>query len=42
MFGGNDGDAALPIFLDENRMQYPANASNQLQLFENGTYFTRF
>jgi len=35
MFGGNKNDTVLPIFLDENRLQYPANASNQLQLFGN-------
>lgn len=35
MLGGNNNDAVLPFFLDENRLQYPANATNQLQLFGN-------
>lgn len=35
MLGGNNGDTALPVFIDENHLQYPANASNQLQLFGN-------
>ncbi|XP_022776121.1 BOI-related E3 ubiquitin-protein ligase 1-like [Durio zibethinus] len=33
MLGGNNGNAVLPIFLDENHLQYQTNASNQLQLF---------
>lgn len=36
MLGDNNGNAALPVFLNENRFRYPANAStNQLQLFGN-------
>ncbi|GAV61014.1 zf-C3HC4_3 domain-containing protein [Cephalotus follicularis] len=35
MLGGNDGNAVLPVFVDENRFQYQTNASNQLQLFGN-------
>ncbi|PON44843.1 E3 ubiquitin-protein ligase BOI [Parasponia andersonii] len=33
MLGGNNGNPVLPVFLNENRFQYPTNASNQLQLF---------
>ncbi|CAL8994210.1 unnamed protein product [Prunus brigantina] len=33
MLGGNNGNAMLPVFLDENRFPYPTNASSQLQLF---------
>ncbi|XWS63680.1 hypothetical protein CRYUN_Cryun06bG0122400 [Craigia yunnanensis] len=33
MLGGNNSNPVLPIFLDENRLQYQSNASNQLQLF---------
>ncbi|XVF02484.1 hypothetical protein REPUB_Repub04eG0179100 [Reevesia pubescens] len=33
MLGGNNSNPVLPIFLDENRLQYQTNASNQLQLF---------
>ncbi|KAK8659569.1 hypothetical protein V6N13_029769 [Hibiscus sabdariffa] len=35
MLGGNNSDPVLPIFLDENHLQYQnqTNASNQLQLF---------
>ncbi|XWS69027.1 hypothetical protein CRYUN_Cryun04dG0144400 [Craigia yunnanensis] len=33
MFGGNNSNPVLPIFLDENRLQYQSNASNQLHLF---------
>lgn len=36
MFGGNNGNHVLPIFVDENRFQHNANAPNpQLQLFGN-------
>ncbi|KAK8567678.1 hypothetical protein V6N13_105633 [Hibiscus sabdariffa] len=33
MLGGNDTNPMLPICMDENRLQYQTNASNQLQLF---------
>ncbi|XP_022726307.1 probable BOI-related E3 ubiquitin-protein ligase 2 [Durio zibethinus] len=33
MLGGNNSNPVLPIFLDENSLQYQASASNQLQLF---------
>ncbi|XVF43979.1 hypothetical protein PTKIN_Ptkin02bG0083800 [Pterospermum kingtungense] len=33
MLGGNNSNPVLPFFLDENRLQYQTNASNQLQLF---------
>ncbi|KAM7269615.1 hypothetical protein ACFE04_025112 [Oxalis oulophora] len=32
---GNSGNAALPVFIDENRFQYQSNASNQMHLFGN-------
>lgn len=35
MLGGENGNATFPVFIDENRLRYPANVSNQLQLFEN-------
>lgn len=36
MFGGNNSNHALPMFLDENRFQLNTNAPNhQLQLFGN-------
>ncbi|XP_052186408.1 uncharacterized protein LOC127797492 isoform X2 [Diospyros lotus] len=35
MLGGNNNATTLPIFLDENHLQYHVNASNQLQLFGN-------
>ncbi|KAK1376570.1 E3 ubiquitin-protein ligase BOI [Heracleum sosnowskyi] len=35
MFGGKNGNTTVPVFLDENRVQYPTNISNQLQLFGN-------
>ncbi|CAI0434677.1 unnamed protein product [Linum tenue] len=35
MLGGNSGNPLLPVFLDENRIPYQNNASNQLQLFGN-------
>ncbi|XAR48078.1 hypothetical protein NMG60_11030788 [Bertholletia excelsa] len=35
MLGGNNNKNVLPVFLDENQLQYNANASNQLQLFGN-------
>ncbi|CAK9182759.1 unnamed protein product [Ilex paraguariensis] len=35
MLGANNGNAADPVFLNQSHFQYPANASNQLQLFEN-------
>ncbi|KAM7251249.1 hypothetical protein ACFE04_023132 [Oxalis oulophora] len=35
MLGCNNGNAATPVFIDENCFQYPTNASNQLQLFGN-------
>ncbi|XP_057509749.1 E3 ubiquitin-protein ligase BOI-like [Actinidia eriantha] len=35
MFGGNNNNTVLPMFLDENRLQFQANASNQLQLLGN-------
>ncbi|XP_022951193.1 probable BOI-related E3 ubiquitin-protein ligase 2 isoform X1 [Cucurbita moschata] len=35
MLGGDNGNAMLPVFLDENRTQYQTNASGQLQLFGN-------
>ncbi|KAK8522499.1 hypothetical protein V6N13_115466 [Hibiscus sabdariffa] len=33
MLGGNDSNPMLPICMDENRLQYQTDASNQLQLF---------
>ncbi|KAK3017116.1 hypothetical protein RJ639_006966 [Escallonia herrerae] len=38
MFGGNTYNTAVPVSLDENCLQYPANTSNPLQLFENGDF----
>ncbi|CAL5349870.1 hypothetical protein CsSME_00036923 [Camellia sinensis var. sinensis] len=35
MLGGNNNNTVLPVFIDENHLQYHANASNQLQLFGN-------
>lgn len=35
MFGGNNGNRLLPVFLDENQFQCQTNATNQLQLFGN-------
>lgn len=35
MLGGENGNTTFPVFIDENRMRYPAKVSNQLQLFEN-------
>ncbi|KAK9277304.1 hypothetical protein L1049_006844 [Liquidambar formosana] len=35
MLGGNNSNPVFPVFLDENRFQYPTTASNQLQLFGN-------
>ncbi|KAL6956120.1 RING-type E3 ubiquitin transferase [Sarracenia purpurea var. burkii] len=35
MLGGNNNNTVLPVFIDENRLQYHTNASNQLQLFGN-------
>ncbi|CAK9155226.1 unnamed protein product [Ilex paraguariensis] len=34
MLGSNIGNEAIPVFLEENCFQYPANSSNQLQLFQ--------
>lgn len=42
MLGGNNGNPVVPVFLDENRFQYPTNASNQLQLFGNGEFLLAF
>lgn len=39
MLGENNSNSSVPVFLDENQLQYPPNASNQLQLFGNGEYF---
>ncbi|CAN0923975.1 Probable BOI-related E3 ubiquitin-protein ligase 3 [Linum grandiflorum] len=33
MLGGNSGNPMLPVFMDENRIPYQNNNSNQLQLF---------
>lgn len=38
MFGENNGNSSLPVFLDESHVQYPASAANQLQLFGNLSY----
>lgn len=35
MLGGNNSNPLLPVFVDENRMPYQTNPSNQLQLFSN-------
>ncbi|CAN1852900.1 Probable BOI-related E3 ubiquitin-protein ligase 3 [Linum perenne] len=35
MLGGNSGNPLLPVFMDDNRLPYQNNASNQLQLFSN-------
>lgn len=35
MFGGKNGKTTVPVFLDENHLQYSTNPSNQLQLFGN-------
>lgn len=35
MLGGNNSNPVFPVFLDENRFQYPTATSNQLQLFGN-------
>lgn len=35
MFGGSNTNSFVPVFLDENLLNYP---SNQLQLFGNGEY----
>ncbi|KAJ8773792.1 hypothetical protein K2173_008255 [Erythroxylum novogranatense] len=35
MLGGNNNNPLLPVFVDENRIPYQANASSQLQLFGN-------
>ncbi|KAF7829346.1 E3 ubiquitin-protein ligase BOI [Senna tora] len=35
MLGANNGNTMLPVFLDENQLQYQTNAANQLQLFGN-------
>lgn len=35
MLGGNNNNTVVPLFLDENHYQYPADVSNQLQLFAN-------
>ncbi|KAJ8758993.1 hypothetical protein K2173_003260 [Erythroxylum novogranatense] len=35
MLGGNNNNPLLPAFVDENRIPYQANTSNQLQLFGN-------
>lgn len=42
MLGGNNGNAMLPVFLDENRFPYPTNASSQLQLFGSGELSVAF
>ncbi|XP_058194305.1 E3 ubiquitin-protein ligase BOI [Rhododendron vialii] len=33
--GNNNNNSVFPVFIDENRLQYHTNASNQLQLFGN-------
>lgn len=35
MLGGNSNNTTAPFFLEENNLQFPANASNQLQLLGN-------
>ncbi|CAN0893009.1 hypothetical protein LINGRAHAP2_LOCUS17910 [Linum grandiflorum] len=35
MLGGNSANHLLPVYMDDNRIPYQNNASNQLQLFGN-------
>ncbi|WCJ38470.1 SBP (S-ribonuclease binding protein) family protein [Euphorbia peplus] len=35
MLGGNNNNHLLPVFVDDNHIQYQTNQSNQLQLFGN-------
>ncbi|XP_050208031.1 probable BOI-related E3 ubiquitin-protein ligase 2 isoform X1 [Mercurialis annua] len=35
MLGGNNSNPLLPVFVDDNRIPYQPNPSNQLQLFNN-------
>ncbi|XP_020217549.1 E3 ubiquitin-protein ligase BOI [Cajanus cajan] len=35
MLGGNNGNRALPVFLDDTQFRHQTNVSNQLQLFGN-------
>ncbi|KAI3787249.1 hypothetical protein L1987_41591 [Smallanthus sonchifolius] len=38
MLGGSNNNSLVPVFVDENLLQYPSNASNKLQLFGNVHY----
>ncbi|KAK1408690.1 hypothetical protein QVD17_40680 [Tagetes erecta] len=38
MLGGSNNNSLVPVFVDENLLQYPLNASNQLQLLGNVHY----
>ncbi|KAL8208258.1 hypothetical protein R6Q57_007670 [Mikania cordata] len=38
MLGGSNNNSLVPVFVDENLLQYPSNTPNKLQLFENVHY----